>query len=119
MKRMYIITIALILTSCNKHEVVKEMPIDRVKLKSMDAIEEKVITLKQRVEQIEVDRVRKDLPKLQKIGFTNRVKELKENLNKTISLIKPNYTLEEKRRLKISYAETSVIFDYLVHEYKI
>lgn len=120
MKYIIIFFLFCLITACDR-KIGKEMPVRPIPEEKVTkvSLEVEIEMLRNEVQGINEKKVMQTLNESQKTRFNNRIKELKRNLNETISLIRPFYTEAQKRQLESSYAQTKEIWDYLVKNYKI
>lgn len=125
MNALTILLIVFLFVNCSEDKTTGvDIPVEPVnKVNNIDkkdvSVEVDLKYLKFEVDNIKDDKVLENLSYEEKIEFNRNLHKLRKNLNKTISLIREDYTRNQKEKLVTSYKRTKVIWDYLVTNYQI
>ncbi len=125
MNALTILLIVFLFVNCSEDKTTDvDIPVEPVKeVGNIDkkdvSVEVDLKYLKFEVDNIRDDKVLENLTYEEKIEFNRNLHKLRKNLNKTISLIREDYTSNQKEKLVTSYKRTKVIWDYLVTNYQI
>lgn len=127
-KNLFFISVIVFFNSSCRKEINLEHPVSDSKLSTsvkkrngsdLMELKSQINKLRKQVENIDVTETTKNLPKQEKLRFTNRLSDLKIELNKAIRLIKNDESLDNKTKARSSLNRAMVIWDYMLMHYKI
>lgn len=118
MKTFILIGGLLLLYSCERNNS-KNIPIVSVNTDVDYKFEAEVKNLKEEFSKVNVDEVNENLSKVEQVQFSNRVDELRRNINSLAISLKSEYSDDEKKEIKDKLSRTKTMWEYLLNNYSI
>lgn len=119
MKALILITALAAIASCDTR-LEEDIPLKEIPANARDTgIETEILNLRAKVSSLNIERSAQGLNKTEKAEFHSRLEELRKSLNQTISLMRTEYSLDQRKKLNLSFSRTKKIWDYIIKNYKI